>query len=182
MKKLLVMLLALIMCFGMTACSKDSPSDALKADMENAKAGSEDLIGDMDETLGEEVGKDFVDKMLDFDYKLGEETVDGDTATVETTITTYPFGEIFGQVLTDYITEAFSNPDITEEEAQALMESMMGEALAAAEKSYETTFDVTLKKEDGAWVVQEDDALANALTGGMYDLVEGYSALEDVEE
>lgn len=40
MKKLLVMLLALIMCFGMAACGqKDSPSDALKADMENAKSG-----------------------------------------------------------------------------------------------------------------------------------------------
>lgn len=83
MKKLLVMLLALIMCFGMAACGqKDSPSDALKADMENAKSGAEDLMGDLDDSLGEEAGQAFIDKMLDFDYKLGEESVDGDTATV----------------------------------------------------------------------------------------------------
>lgn len=73
MKKLLVMLLALIMCFGMAACGqKDSPSDALKADMENAKSGAEDLMGDLDDSLGEEAGQAFIDKMLDFDYKLAK--------------------------------------------------------------------------------------------------------------
>ena len=175
MKKLLVMLLALIMCFGMAACGqKGSPSDALKADMENAKSGAEDL------SLGEEAGQAFIDKMLDFDYKLGEESVDGDTATVETTITTYPFGDIFSQVLTDYITEAFSNLDMTEEEGQQLMASLMTEALDKAEKSYETTVTVNLAKEDGQWVVQEDDALANALTGGIYDMANSYSSLADM--
>ena len=181
MKKLLVMLLALIMCFGMAACGqKDSPSDALKADMENAKSGAEDLMGDLDDSLGEEAGQAFIDKMLDFDYKLGEESVAGDTATVETTITTYPFGDIFSQVLTDYITEAFSNLDMTEEEGQQLMASLMTEALDKAEKSYETTVTVNLAKEDGQWVVQEDDALANALTGGIYDMANSYSSLADM--
>ena len=99
MKEFIVVLLALIMCFGMTACSKDSPSDALKADLENAKSNPEELAEGMDEGFGEEAGKAFVEKMLDFDYKLGEEKVDGDTATVQATITTYPFGEIFTQVL-----------------------------------------------------------------------------------
>ena len=158
----------------------DSPSDALKADMENAKSGAEDLMGDLDDSLGEEAGQAFIDKMLDFDYKLGEESVDGDTATVETTITTYPFGDIFSQVLTDYITEAFSNLDMTEEEGQQLMASLMTEALDKAEKSYETTVTVNLAKEDGQWVVQEDDALANALTGGIYDMANSYSSLADM--
>ena len=107
-------------------------------------------------------------------------SVDGDTATVETTITTYPFGDIFSQVLTDYITEAFSNLDMTEEEGQQLMASLMTEALDKAEKSYETTVTVNLAKEDGQWVVQEDDALANALTGGIYDMANSYSSLADM--
>ncbi len=183
MKKFIVVLLALIMCFGMTACSKDSPSDALKADLENAKSNPEELAEGMDEGFGEEAGKAFVEKMLDFDYKLGEEKVDGDTATVQATITTYPFGEIFTQVLTDYISQALADPNLSEDDINALMDSLMLEALKSAEKSYETTVDVTLKKGDDGWEVQEDDELANALTGGIYDLANtmagGFEDLDD---
>ena len=39
---------------------------------------------------------------------------------------------------------------------------------------------VNLAKEDGQWVVQEDDALANALTGGIYDMANSYSSLADM--
>lgn len=67
MKKFIAVLLVLIMCFGMTACSQDSPSDALKADLENAKANPEELAEGMDEGFGEEAGKAFVDKMLSSD-------------------------------------------------------------------------------------------------------------------
>ena len=59
----------------------------------------------------------------------------------------------------------------------------MLEALKSAEKSYETTVDVTLKKGDDGWEVQEDDELANALTGGIYDLANtmagGFEDLDD---
>ena len=183
MKEFIIVLLALIICFGMTACSKDSPSDALKADLENAKSNPEELAEGMDEGFGEEAGKAFVEKMLDFDYKLGEEKVDGDTATVQATITTYPFGEIFTQVLTDYISQALADPNLSEDDINALMDSLMLEALKSAEKSYETTVDVTLKKGDDGWEVQEDDELANALTGGIYDLANtmagGFEDLDD---
>ena len=183
MKKFIVVLLALIMCFGMTACSKASPSDALKADLENAKSNPEELAEGMDEGFGEEAGKAFVEKMLDFDYKLGEEKVDGDTATVQATITTYPFGEIFTQVLTDYISQALADPNLSEDDINALMDSLMLEALKSAEKSYETTVDVTLKKGDDGWEVQEDDELANALTGGIYDLANTMSGgFEDLDD
>lgn len=172
MKKLITLLLVLVLCLGMAACGdKNSPSAALKADIENSKSSPDDIITDeLIKSFGEEAGQAFVDKMLDFDYKLGEETVDGDTATVETTITTYPFGEIFTDVLTEYVTEAMADTDMSEEESTKLLGDLMTKALDSAEKSYETVVSIELVKVDDKWEVQESDEMANALTGGIYDM------------
>ncbi len=171
MKKLLVLLLTLCLVFGMAACGSASPSDALKADMENAKSNPEEIMGDIGEDgFGEKATQALVDKVLEFEYDLGEEVINGETATVETTITTYPFGDIFKTVITNYITAAFQSETVTtDDQMLELMDKLLIEELEKAEKTYTKTVTITLEQEDGAWVVQEDDEMANALTGGMLD-------------
>lgn len=169
MKKVSILLLALCLIF-MTACGTASPTDALKADLENAKSSPDEIIGQLGEDgFGEEATQALVDKVLEFDYQLGEEKIDGDKATVETTITTYPFGEIFTGIVADFITQAFANPDMTDDDASALLDQLLMDALDKADKTYSKTITIELAQEDGKWVVQESDEMSNALTGGMLD-------------
>ena len=169
MKKVSILLLALCLIF-MTACGTASPTDALKADLENAKSSPDEIIGQLGEDgFGEEATQALVDKVLEFDYQLGEEKIDGDKATVETTITTYPFGEIFTGIVADFITQAFANPDMTDDDASALLDQLLMDALDKADKTYSKTITIELSQEDGEWVVQESDEMSNALTGGMRD-------------
>ena len=169
MKKVSILLLALCLIF-MTACGTASPTDALKADLENAKSSPDEIIGQLGEDgFGEEATQALVDKVLEFDYQLGEEKIDGDKATVETTITTYPFGVIFTGIVADFITQAFANPDMTDDDASALLDQLLMDALDKADKTYSKTITIELSQEDGEWVVQESDEMSNALTGGMLD-------------
>ncbi len=169
MKKVSILLLALCLIF-MTACGTASPTDALKADLENAKSSPDEIIGQLGEDgFGEEATQALVDKVLEFDYQLGEEKIDGDKATVETTITTYPFGEIFTGIVADFITQAFANPDMTDDDSSALLDQLLMDALDKADKTYSKTITIELSQEDGEWVVQESDEMSNALTGGMLD-------------
>ena len=175
MKKVAILVLAFCMVF-LAACGSTSPSDALKADLEDAKSSPDAIIGEVGtDTFGEQATELLINKVLEFQYELGEETVDGDTATVETTITTYPFGEIFNDVVNDFIDEAYANPSIASDEAAltALLDELMTKALNDADMTYVATISIELKKDGNSWVVQESDDLSNALTGGMLDFANG---------
>lgn len=169
MKKLFVVLLVLCMLF-MTACGTPTPSEALKADMENAKSSPEEILGDVgDDGFSEESNKLLIEKILEFDYKLGEEVINEEkgTATVETTITTYPFGDMFTSIMSKLISEAFANPNMTDAQLEARMDALLADGLKGLEKTYTKTIKIELALEDGQWVVQESDAMSDALTGGM---------------
>ncbi len=169
-KKITILLLALCLVL-LAACGEPSPSDALKADIEKAKSSPDEIIeGIGSDGFGEEATQALIDKVLDFDYKLGEEKVDGETATVDLTITTYPLGEIFTNVLSELFSSNLEELGaMTEEELTAYMDETLISNLDKAEKNFETDLTVTLKKQDGKWVVEESEEFTNALTGGMLD-------------
>lgn len=182
MKKLLslVLILCMLLC---TACSSSTtPKGALKADMEDAKASPEEIIGDIGETgFGEDATSALVDRVLDFDYELGEENIDGDTATVKTTITTYPFGEIFTEVFTELLSKALSGEELSTDDVTKLMDESLLSKLDTAKKTYTATVTIELVKEDGSWVVQESDEMSNALTGGLLDFASNLNASAESE-
>lgn len=175
-KKATILLLALCLVF-LAACGSSSPTDALKADLENAKSSPDEIIKGLGaDGFGEDATKALIDKVLEFDYEFGEEKIDGDTATVETTITTYPFGEIFTNIITKMLGEDLDKiGKMNETEAAAYLDEQLTSSLNDAKKDYSKTITVTLKKESGKWVVQEDDAFSNALTGGMLDFAQSMS-------
>jgi len=169
MKKIFVLLLVLCMLF-MTACGTPTPSEVLKADMENAKSSPEEILGDVgDDGFSEASNKLLVEKILEFEYELGEEVINEEkgTATVETTITTYPFGDMFTSMMTKLIAEVFANPNMTDKQLEARMDALMADGLKDLKKDYTKTVKIKLALEDGQWVVQESDEMADALTGGM---------------
>ena len=176
-KKVTILLLAFCLVF-LAACGSPSPSDALKADLENAKSSPDEIMDGLgSDGFGEEATQALIDKVLEFDYELGEETIDGDTATVEATITTYPFGEMFSNLLISFMGEALADPTMTEETMMDTLDQLLIESLDSAEKTYEATVTVTLINDGDAWVVQESDELSNALTGGMLDFANSASSL-----
>lgn len=176
MKKVLVLLLTFCLVM-LTACGAPSPTDVLKADLENAKSSPEEIMGEIGEDgFGEEAMEQLIKKVLEFDYELGEEKIDGETATVETTITTYPFGQMFANVVTNFITQAISSAgEMSDEDMAKLMDDLLIEELEKAEKTYKKTVSIELALEDGNWVVQETEEMSDALTGGMISFAESMS-------
>ena len=161
-KKVTILLLAFCLVF-LAACGSPSPSDA--------KSSPDEIMDGLgSDGFGEEATQALIDKVLEFDYEIGEESIDGDTATVELTITTYPLGDIFTTVLSELFSSDMEElASMTEDELMAWMDETLISQLDAAEKTYVTDVTVTLNQEDGQWVVQEDQEFSNALTGGMID-------------
>lgn len=124
-------------------------------------------------------------KLVDFDYEIGDEQIDGDTATVEVTFTTYNFSSFFQKVVGDYVLQSadttFDGSSISARDAATLFADLVSDNLSdLGDKNVETQTTFTLKKEDGAWKISEVSAdNIDALTGGLYDFLVGGSTTSD---
>jgi len=112
------------------------------------------------------------------DYKIiSSEKIDNDTVNVTTEITAVDMKP----VLTDYFTEAlkyafstmFDDPQPTEEETAEKMEEIFFNSASKADLALVTN-EVVIKviNVDGNWKIVSDDALANALFGGLISATE----------
>jgi len=117
----------------------------------------------------------YVQLFQGFEYTLGKSTVEGDKASVELTITTYPMGDLMRQyimnIITNSLTWAFSG--MSEEEMNQKMNDSFIELTDTAEMTYTKTVTVYLVKGEKDWLMvggTTNNDLFNALTGGMIDL------------
>ena len=112
-------------------------------------------------------------KMLDFDYVLSNEQINGDKAKVDVKIKTYPFGEAFTSFFSDYLPQMFvlALGNASEEEIDALGETMLSEKLSElSEKTYEKTAALELTMKDGNWIVDEledEGDFIDTVSGGL---------------
>ena len=130
-------------------------------------------------------------KMLDFDYELSNEQIDGDKATVDVKITTYPIGDAFTAFFSDYISQAFilAFSDTSEEELDALATTILAGKIADLdEKSYEKTVTLNLTMKDDKWIVDEFeegsdtvDAITGGLVSSMKTMSDAFSAWDEEE-
>ncbi len=206
-KRLLVITMVLAMIAALSACGPKIPTPTETADsfltamktqdeeaLASVYAGSDiDLLdkaaeSDDNEEVNEDSGltkvyeEQMVPKMLDFDYELSNEKIDGDKATVDVKITTYRIGDAFTAFFSDYLSQALvlAFSDASEEELDAMATTLLSGKLAdLTEKSYEKTATLSLSMKDDKWVVDElqtGDDVVDALTGG---LVTAFSGMED---
>ena len=134
MRKIFSIFLIFVLAASLSACgSAPTPKDiaekylaAIKAqDEEGISALSEgsysedELMGTVDLVLGEseegeeydEATKKFKEKVIDFDYTIGEERIDGENAEVDVTIKTYDFGTMLGQYAERAMSELMAEDD-----------------------------------------------------------------------
>lgn len=200
MRKIFSIFLIFVLAASLSACgSAPTPKDivekyfaAIKAqDEEGISALSEgsysedELMGTVDLVLGEseegeeydEATKKFKEKVIDFDYTIGEERIDGENAEVDVTIKTYDFGTMLGQYAERAMSElmAAAVDGASQEEIDAMDRKILEEELdKLTEKSYETTVPMKLKKVEGEWKVakmEDDSEFMNAILGRHHQSV-----------
>ena len=192
---------SLLVVLGLAGCaSAPTPSsitgkalDALKAqDYETLQTCYSGDVGgtDVKELAGQMTGMDLsavtdeqkaqaeklVSVLTDFDYTIGEETIDGDKATVEVTITSRDLGPVFSDAIGAYFTEAFTSAlgGASEEElAQMFLDTLTEKISAQTEKSHTATTTFNLTQTDGEWKLDQfsTDNL-DCIMGGMLSGVE----------
>lgn len=118
-----------------------------------------------------------LNKMCDFDYALGDVTVNGDHASVPVTFTTYDIKGAFTSSMRSYLQNVYASALSTgivpsQQDIVAQYFSELSTAIdALAEKSVTAQGTITLTKTDGNWTVDElDSTTANAMFGGIGDV------------
>ena len=148
--------------------------DLLEAASDSAEDNETDVDSETTDTGLEAVYEEqMLPKMLDYDYELSNEQIDGDKATVDVKITTYRIGDAFTAFFSDYISQAFmlAFSDASEEDLDALATTILAGKLAdLSEKTYEKTATLSLSMKDDKWVVdniEDSDEFLDAITGGL---------------
>lgn len=199
MKKALALLSSVvavcILAVSLAGCSSASPQDVTTATLDEIKA--QDFEGNMAELktsieqgIKEAAGIDveltddeqavvnkLLNKMCDFDYALGDVTVNGDHASVPVTFTTYDIKGAFTSSMRSYLQNVYASALSTgtvpsQQDIVAQYFSELSTAIdALAEKSVTAQGTITLTKTDGNWTVDElDSTTANAMFGGIGDV------------
>ena len=187
MKKTLAAVMALVLALSLVACGEIAKAEgavnglltALKTgDMEQVMTytGSDELISE-EELLGGgvEVAMALFGKM---EYSIvSSEQVDDDTVNVTVEVTNVDMKVAMGQFMMKALEYAFSNafadPQPTEEETTAAMIGMLGEVINDPEATT-TTGQATLvvNKTDAGWIVDVDDAAIDVISGGIVTAAE----------
>jgi len=154
-----------------------------KFDLLDEAAGTDESEEVVDETgLTKVFDEQMLPKMLDFDYELSNEQIDGDKATVDVKFTTYKMGDAFTAFFSEYLSQALilAFSDTSEEELDAMATTLLSGKIADLdEKNFEKTATLSLSMKDDKWVVDEVEPasdVVDALTGG---LVTAFNGMED---
>lgn len=207
MKKIFCILLIVAMVFTMAACGNKpsvqntdeeeimSPTQTLDAFLKAFKARDADKLNEFYEGESDDLifWKDLEDpalaglmdkmmeKLLDFDYALSNEKIDGKTATVDVNFTTYDIGgiltDIFSSMATDFKTFAIMglSPEELEKEINEIMTEKFEEYAKIAKKERVVSVPVKLVMINGRWLVKDissTDEIVDALSGGLTEFAE----------
>ena len=199
-KSLIVIILTFILILSLTGCGEIKKAEttvnnmftAFKAlDFEEAQkyVNLDDIKTNESEddlTGNEEM---FMKNLFDrLDYRIiSSEKIDSNTINVTTEVTAIDMkpvlGEFFVEVMKYAFSNAFANPQPTEEETNAKMEELF--AASATKPDLATvTNEVVIKvvKSDKAWKVVCDDAFVDAILGGLTTATKELGNVFNVEE
>lgn len=190
MRKIIAVLMIAVMAFGLCSCgSTVSPTDTvdqyLKAykakDTETMQAVYSGEAQAFDESEIAGYGDLVLEKILDFDYAIVEESIDGEKASVKVDITTYPMGKAFEAAAEEMILAALESSfgDLSEEEAsERSLKALNEEFEKLNEKNYKSTCVIKLTLVDDVWMIdeiKEGSAFSKAIFGGMIEATEQWN-------
>lgn len=193
MKKIICVCLVIAMVFAlslsMASCGAKEPSptevlDSFLKDIQQNGLSEEDL--GLGEITGEGEDAEYlqaiVDKMKDFEYELSNESIDGDSATVDLKVKTYGFGSMITESLSEYLQQAFimAFSDASEDEMTALFESLIAEKINTLGKNYEKTVTVEMVKGEDGWDLKDktdSNPMYDALMGGLYSSISNLDSM-----
>lgn len=208
MKKTICIILISALIFTFASCGRAKPvpveelTPTLTADafLKALKAGDMEALeqfyeGDVkDFSLEEEIddplilalANQVIGKMLDFEYTLDNEQIDGSTATVDVLFMTYDFEGILkdltGSLISNIMELGIWNmpQEEMEQKIYALLAEELTEALKTASKDKEASVTMKLVKKGGRWMVKDmnrTDDFMHAISGGFSKFSEGISGL-----
>ena len=198
MRNVRVVIVAMVMAlaFALAGCSMGpSPTEVTKGALDALKAQDHETLQTYIAGTPEELGVDalatgfagaeggsqteaqkaFAEKFnkvaADFDYEMGAEAIDGDTATVEVTITSHDMAAVVQDAMEEYLTEAFARAfdSPSEEEMADLFAQVFAKKLDPdAEKTHVATTTFNLSKVDGEWKLDKlSEDNADCIFGGL---------------
>lgn len=181
-KRLGSILISGILLIGLIGCGSQKPSAVVTEYLNEVKKGdtgrsNELLKGSMEESekelaavddYSEEITKLLSDSLKKLNFKINNETINGDKAVVNVTIN----GDNISMAMTEAIMKsfgllfesAFTNPDMSEEESNKIMNDAMIESFKNVTLD-ERTGDLTLTKVDKEWTLESDDELYKLVLG-----------------
>ncbi|MBU3090371.1 DUF4878 domain-containing protein [Clostridium gasigenes] len=145
---------------------KVKSNELLKNSMEEgSKKNTEDAEGN---EVSDEVSNLLSESVKKLTLKINNETVDGEKATVNVTVE----GDNIAMAMGDAITKsfglvfqaAFTNPDMTDEERDRIMNDAMIESFKNI-ISDKRTGDITLTKSDKEWTIESNNELNRLILG-----------------
>ena len=207
MKKIFCILLIVAMVFTMAACGNKpsaqntdeeeimSPTQTLDAFLKAFQARDVDKLNEFYEGEADDLifWKDLEDpalsglmdkmmeKLLDFDYALSNEKIDGKTATVDVNFTTYDIGGIMKDIIENMLSDAaaLALSGLTQEELETeineIMTKKFEEYAKIAKKEKVMSVPVNLVMINGRWLVKDisrTDDIMDALSGGLTEFAE----------
>lgn len=210
LKRVSSFILVLSLLFVFTACSSGpTPTETAEGFLEGVKSLDKEKVAEFYAGETDDVDfsssdaaifdddfdfmdqKDLIDKLVGFDYAVQNEKISDDekTATVDVVVTSYAFGDMIKELMSEAITEAFANMLDDDYDIEKFMEEKLAEKVANLKKDYSETVKLDIvKNDDGNWVVaaMDDDApLLNAITGNLFKVVDDLDdtfSEEDIDE
>ncbi|HOA79703.1 MAG TPA: hypothetical protein PKK61_01375 [Defluviitaleaceae bacterium] len=184
--KIIAILLISIFALSLVGCSKNGPEqavielfDAMKnTDLEKL---SEILDSDSSEIAEQDTFLKLIKKSNEtLTYKIGEVTIDGDTAVVKVSCTYGDVNKIFELAMSNYFVKAMEASFSGEEVSDEYFEKILDEEIIAAletttTEEYSTELTVDCIKKDGKWAIdtnKDNKELANVFTGNLLKSIE----------
>lgn len=180
------LLAGIMVCFLLlvvAGCTGPKPEESVKACLdamikadftkaaEYVNGGSAEEMLQAPEGNGEEGEALITTLVARITYELGESSVSGNNATVAAKITAPDMMTITGTVMANTMDAAFAmvfSGSGSEDAISDMFISAYQEAIEAADAPMTTTdVRINLTKSGGKWLINSDEELGNALTGGL---------------
>jgi DNA-binding protein YbaB len=213
-RSITAVVMILVMAVTLAACGMtESPTQVTEKFLKALQEGDSDTIKDVyadgsfdlsdniydtekkseknnsESALDKEMEKQLQKKLLDFDYEVLSEKVNGDKATVKVKIKTYAFGSAFSDFVSDYIEQAFAlaMSGASDKKLDELATTLFSQKLEKLKKkNYSKTVSIKLTKDDGKWKINklsETGDFMNAISGGLISTISNYAdAFSDSDE